>query len=127
MTDIGKQDTWEALKIATDGVPMVDAGTGKPLVLRTFEFKLDYKKLKEAEDRHVQIDKQMIFNSHWPQIKNLIWADGLVASTDVDPRVVIGKTRYRIFILCEPKFRVVLADKPTDLQTIFKKRLTKNK
>ena len=118
-------DKWDAFKIATDGVPMVDAGTGKALILRTFEFKLDYKKLKEAEDKHVQIDKQMIFNSHWPQIRNVIWADGLVASTDVDPRVVIGKTRYRIFILCEPKFRVMLPEAPTDLQSIFKTRQKK--
>lgn len=118
-------ENWDAFKIATDGVPMVDAGTGKPLILRVFEFKIDYNKLKQLEEKGIQMDKQLIFNSHWPQIRSTIWGDGLVASTDVDPRVVIGKTRYRIFLLCEPKFRVMIADKPTDLQSIFKKNRQK--
>lgn len=115
-------ENWDAFKIATDGVPMVDAGTGRALILRTFEFKIDYKKLKVLEEKGITIDKQQIFNSHWPQIKSTIWGDGLVASTDVDPRVVIGKTRYRIFILCEPKMGVMLVDRPTNLQTVFKKK-----
>lgn len=114
-------ENWDAFKIATDGVPMVDDKTGKPLILRMFEFKIDYKKLKQIEQKGITMDKQMIFNSHWPQIRSVIWADGLVASTDVDPRVVIGKTRYRIFLLCEPKFRMMVNETPTDLQTVFKK------
>ena len=114
-------ENWDAFKIATDGVPMVDSGTGKALILRVFEFSINQAKLKELQDHKIHIDKQSIFNTHWPQIRQMIWSDGLVASTDIDPRVIIGKTKYRIFLLCEPKFNVMIADKPTNLQTVFKK------
>ena len=110
----GKEGDWHAQTLKSDGVPMVDAGIGRPLILRVFEFSI------KPGQKEVPL-KQDIFNSHWAQIRALIWSDGLVASTDVNPRVIIGKKRYRIFILCEPKFRTVIIDKPTTLQDIFKK------
>lgn len=118
-------ENWDAFKITTDGVPMVDTGTGKPLILRTFEFKIPYAQQLEIKDKGIILDRQQLFNFQWPRIRTMIWGDGLVASTDVDPRVIIGKSMYRIFILCEPKFRVMIPDRPTDLQTVFKNRQKK--
>ena len=116
---------WDAFKVATDGVPMVNDGSGKPLILRVFEYGIDPVKVKEIAEKKIVVNQQQIFNQHWAQIKSLIWSDGLVASTDVPPRVVMGKTRYRIFILCEPKFRVMVADRPKTLQEVFDKNKKK--
>ena len=115
-------DDGSAYELKTDSTPMVDAGTGKPLILRTFEFAFSPAFLLKAKAEHITVNKQQIFNFHWPQIRTIIWSDGLVASTDVDPRVIIGKKRYRIFLLCEPKFRNVVVDRPKTLQEIFKKK-----
>ncbi len=120
-----KNESWGGAKIQTDGVPMVDAGVGKPLILRTFEFAINQSKVQELKEKGIVVTQQEIFNTHWPQIRKIIWSDGLVASTDVDPRIVIGKKRYRIFILCEPKFRTLIAEKPKTLQEVFKARQTK--
>lgn len=109
----GQHQGWHGTEILSDATPMVDTGTGKALILRTFEF--------AVKPGMIVPSKQDLFNSHWGYIKSLIWSDGLVANTDVDPRVVIGKKRYRIFILCEPKFRTMIVERPTTLQDIFKR------
>jgi hypothetical protein len=122
-----KFDDGSAYELKTQGTPMVDSGTGRPLILEVFEYFINPIRVKELEERKIVISKQEIFDGHWPQIRALIWSKGLVASTDVEPRIVIGKRKYRIFILCEPKFRTVLKDKPQTLQQIFQKPLQTKK
>lgn len=117
MTD---NNEWYGASLQTEGTPMVDSGTGRALILRVFDFA--FKPGLEQKP-----SKQQLFNAHWSHIKTLIWSDGLVANTDVDPRVVIGKKRYRIFILCEPRLnknhiREAVVDRPTTLQEVFKKK-----
>ena len=122
---MGKQIKWYPQQVSTDGVPMVDAGIGRPLILRTFEFSINPVTEAKLKEKNITVTKQDLFNQHWPQIRALIWSDGLVANQEVDPRVIVGKTRYRIFILCEPKFRNLVADRPTTLQDVFKKTIKK--
>lgn len=112
----GKTDEWYGATLETPGTPMVDSGSGRPLILRIFEFAV-----KPQPSGTPSATKQQLFNLHWRQIRDMIWADGLVANTDVGPRVVVGKKRYRIFVLCEPKFRTMIAERPSSLQDIFKK------
>lgn len=109
---------WFGSTVETPGTPMVDSATGRPLILRTYTYFVKPNAVGNPT-------KQQIFNYHWPQIKTMIWADGLVANTDIDPRVVVGKKKYRIFVLCEPRFRQMVVDRPTTLQDVFKKKLTK--
>lgn len=116
----GSEGKWYGQTLESAGVPMIDSKSGKPLVLRTFEFALKPSALGKERP-----DQASLFNFHWPQIKTIIWSDGLIENRDVSPRVIIGKKRYRIFVLCEPKFRTAIVERPTDLQTIFKKKLTK--
>lgn len=118
-------ENWDAFKIATDGVPMVDTGTGKSFVLRPFRFAKKPDVWQKLKQENRVPTKQDLFNYHWPQMKSMIWGDGLVANTDVAPRVIMQKKGYTIFILCEPKFGVNIFEKPTNLQTVFKKKLTK--
>ncbi len=114
------KDNWFGSTLETPGTPMIDSGTGRPLILRTFEFAM-----KPLPPGTPHPTKQQLFNAHWEQIKITIRFDGLVANTDVEPRVVIGKKRYRIFILCEPKFRELIIEQPKTLQQIFKPRQKK--
>lgn len=120
--DKQNNNDWYGATLQTDGTPMVDAATGRPLFLRTFEFAM-----KPLPEGTAHPTKQQLFNAHWAHIRTLIWSDGLVANTDVDPRVVIGKKRYRIFVLCEPRFRQVVIDRPTTLQAVFKNKVDKKK
>lgn len=98
---------------ASDNTPMVDSGTGRTLILRVFEFAINPKEKERP-------NKQDLFNSHWPQLRIMLWGDGLVANQDVPPKVIVGRRRYRIFILCEPKFRTMVNDKTKTLQELFK-------
>lgn len=125
MTDNQKEHDWYGATLETPGTQMVDSGTGKPYILRTFEFAINPKVAKEMRDKKQTMDKQQLFNSHWPQIRLMLMSDGLVANEDVPPRVVVGKKRgkgkYRIFVLCEPKAGVAVVDKVATLQDLFKK------
>ena len=108
---------WYGQSIETEGQPMIDSGTGRPLFLRTFEYAM-----KPLPPGTPLPTPQQVFNAHWPHIRVMIRFDNLVANTDVPPRVVIGKKRYRIFVLCEPKFRETVIDKAKSLQDIFDKK-----
>lgn len=118
---------WHPMAAQTDGVPMVDAGIGRPYVLKEYTFLINPGKVKELEEKGITVTNQEIFDNHWPQIRLNIWSEGLVAIQDskYPPRVVISKKVYRIFIVCEPKFGRVVHDKPKTLQEVFKKKLTK--
>lgn len=121
LEELKNKDTgWHGATIETPTTPMVDSGTGRPLVLRPFRFAK-----KEDVWAKMTPSNQELFNFHWPQMKAMIWGDGLVANTDVAPRVVIQKKAYTIFVLCEPRFRQMMIDKPRTLQEILKDNLTK--
>lgn len=120
--EIQDKDKWYGTEIQSDTTQMVDSGTGRPFILRTFEFAKNPKVQMELRDKKIpQPTKQQLFNTHWPQIRTLLWGDGLVANEEVEPRVVIGKKKYRIFILCEPKFGTIVNDKMKTLQEVFNK------
>lgn len=125
-TNDGKDD-WYGREVSTqpdEGVQMVDAGVGGNKILRMFEFGINPEVDAKLKKDKVSADKQMIFNSHWPQIRTLLWGDGLVANEDVAPRVVLGQNSYKIFMLCEPKLRTMVAEKAQTLQDIFKPKKT---
>lgn len=106
--------TGEDINVKSD--PIVDPGTGKPYLLRIFEF------AKNPEFKG-KITKQDLFNMHWRQIRNVLWGDGLVATELVNPRVEFTKdNKYRIFILAEPRLRTVLTEKPMRLNDALNKR-----
>lgn len=121
----GTEGKWHgraAETAAEDSVPMIDAGTGKHHILRSFEFAINPETDKLLKDKKIKANPQEIFNSHWPQIKTMIWGDGLIANEDIAPKVILGRGTYKIFILCEPKLRTIVADKAKTLQEIFAKK-----
>lgn len=111
---------WFANTIETPGVPMVDKGIGTAYDLKCFEFAM-----KPLPPNTAYPTRQQLFDAHWPELRTRIWADGLIANEDVPPRVHIGKSRYRIFILCESRItkhgRQISKKEVKTLQEVFKK------
>lgn len=107
---------WYGTTLESEGVPMVDSGTGRHYFLREFRFAM-----KPLPPGIPHPSRQMLFDAHWPHMKIMIKYDGLVQVEDVPPRVVIGKRAYIIFILCEPRQGQTVMDKAKTLQQIFDK------
>lgn len=106
---------WSGGEVEVKSDPLIDSGTGKPYVMRFFEFSMN-PQVKYAPT------KQELFNCHWNQIRHLLWRDGLVAYEGVEPRIVMGKKHYRIVLVCEPRLNTVVADRPATLQEIVSRR-----
>lgn len=109
------KDTWTGAEVEVKSDPLIDTGTGKPYILRTFEFS------KNPDPRVKLPRKQEIFNSHLKQIKDFLWKDGLKALEDIAPRVLISKDKkwYRICVVAEPRLGVSLADNTRTLQQLI--------
>lgn len=120
-----KGNKWQASQIEAKSTPLVDEGKGKPYLLRQFEFSFNPETIRKIRDKKIPIPTQQeIFNSHWPQIRSMLWGDGLVAiqESELPPRIVMGKKKYRIFVLCQPKTGVIVNDPILRLQDIMKNK-----
>lgn len=125
MTDSQKPTDWYASTVETKAEPMIDPGKGQELVLRQFEFYFDPKALNAIGEKRIPAPtKQELFNSNWPQMRIMLWSDGLIANQDVEPRIIIGRKRYKIFILCQPRVKAsgvkeMVVDKAKNLSEIL--------
>ena len=95
----------------TEGVPLIDSGTGKTVSIRTFHFKMNPQSVNDFKD------VQTIFNSHARQISTILWGDGLIPLDGHSPRVIIDRRRgiYKIFVPCEAKRSTLFIEKPVNL------------
>lgn len=117
---------WRAQEIGVNSnVPLVDAGQGKPYIIRRFEFSFNPQFVKDLKDGKTKLDRQDLFNSNWRQIEITLWGDGLIVRKDIEPRVLIFNKHYQIVLLCEPRLGTMVAEKPQTLQEITKPNLTK--
>ncbi len=123
------QKKWQGNEIGVNSdIPLMDDGTGRPYIIRQFEFRFDPAKIQDIQKKKIPAPtEQELFNSVWGQIRRTLWGDGLVAVEDpkTPPRILIFKQHFKIILLCEPKMGVMLADKVQSLQDVLKpKRLT---
>ena len=117
------QTKWQGHEVAVDsGIPLFDEGKGVVRIVRQFEFRFDPVILREiADKKRPRPTEQELFNSNWNQIRITLWGDGLRAIEEADspPKIVIGKYKYKIIIVCEPRLGVMVAEKPQTLQEIL--------
>lgn len=106
---------WYGQQANVNSDPLVDTGTGRPFIIRRFQFRF-------KPGLEIKPTKQQLFDQHWPQLRFMLWGDGLVANEDVTPRVMVKGDEYEIILLCEPRFGQTLIDKPITLQDAFKKK-----
>lgn len=118
--EIQDKQKWKAQEVGVNSnVPLVDAGTGKEYVIRQFDFHFNPEIVKKVIKKGYPVDKQSIFNAHWREIQLILWKDGLRAYEGVEPRMLIGKKKYKIILVCEPKLGVMVADKAKTLQEVL--------
>lgn len=112
---VGTEHKWTGQEISVASDPLMDSGTGKPIIFRMFEFKANPENLKKMKPT-----KQQLFDSHAKQIQVMLWSDGLVPFEGVSPKVTTSKKResYRIFVACEPALGQVLVERPKTLQEL---------
>ena len=117
-------EKWRGRELAVNSdIPLMDDGTGRPYIIRQFEFAFDPSKVREIRRKKIPAPtKQELFNSVWKQIRTTLWGDGLVAIEDdkTPPRIVVGKKKFKVILLCEPKFGTMLVERPNTLQQITK-------
>ena len=115
----GSEWTDQDLAVKAD-TPLVDAGTGKKMIIRLFDFKFDPSK-KDAI-KIAKLNKQGFFNSHAKYIKDFLWKDGLRVVDNQDPKLIFKGNGYRIAVVCQASSGVFIDQKGQTLQDIFKKK-----
>jgi hypothetical protein len=92
-----------------------DLGTGKPIIIRFFEFGANVQAFKDHKPT-----AQELFDSHRKGIEAVLWRDGLRPHSAIEPRLMFSKskTHYRFIIGCEPSLGNVLNEKPQTLSQI---------
>ncbi len=110
-------DDWYGQEANVQSGPLVDSGTGIPVIMRFFEFKANPVNLKRDKPT-----KQDLFNSHYHQIKTTLWADGLKVLEGIEPAIILSKRKdsYRIMVTCIPKEGVSLLESTQTLQQLIK-------
>lgn len=116
---VGQKEKWVGQEVEVQSDPLVDSGTGAPVIMRFFEFKADPVTFKRDKPSN-----QQLFNSHAQQIRTFLWKDGLEPLEIMEPRIIRAKKQdgYRIMITCQPRSGVVLAEKTQTLQQIIKQK-----
>ena len=116
---VSPEGIWTEQDLATKAdKPLIDSATGKPFIIRVFDYK--WNPITKPQDiERAKINKQEFFNAHAKYIRDFLWKDGLKVREDHDPRLVFKKDGYKIAILCQPRLGVNVFEKPTTLQRIF--------
>lgn len=101
--------------LETDGVRIEDAGVGRQVLIRVFDFTMN----PAMKD----FDKQTIFNNHAKQLSTILWSDGLRPIESEPPRVILDKKKcmYQIFVACEGRLGQTFIDKPRNLSEELKR------
>lgn len=117
-----KSGKWVGQELGVNSdIPLVDEGKGKPYIIRQFEFYFDPSTLQKIKEKKIPAPtRQELFNSHVKQIRVTLWGDGLVPLEEIEPRMVIGKKKYKIIVLCEARYKTMIAEKPNTLQELTK-------
>ena len=114
---LGKDVQWEATKgeVHSDTHLEDDLGTGKKVVIRTFDFAVN----PQAFHHHTP-SRQELFNAHAKQIEAMLWADGLAVLKEHEPQIRISKNRknYRIVVAAEARLGESIIDRAKTLTEI---------
>lgn len=103
---------WESGGGETEAKPLVNEGSGKPIILRTFEFKLP-----PTMDMPKDTD---ILDAHRSRITIQLWKDELVPIMEFKVIKDQKKHSFKIFATCQAKAGSVILDKPQLLQNIIR-------
>lgn len=101
-----KDINWHAQEVEVGGNPLQDTGTGKPIILRCFDFAINPAVPLPSEDE--------ILDTYKKYVDTFLWKDSLVRIQDL--KLVIEKDKFKIFATCQPKTGAVILEKPLTIQ-----------
>lgn len=99
-------EKWEASQAQTQSSPIFDPGVGEALIIRSFTFFFNPEtKQKIKQKKMAPPTRQELFNSVWPQIRVMLWGDGMVAIEEelTPPRLLIRKNKFVVSLLCKAR------------------------
>ena len=103
---------WEADTQQTDGVPLVDSGTGKPIILRKFEF--------ELPPGMEMPSNEQILEAHKGKITTFLWKDDMVQIMEARVKKAKDQRHFMILVPCQPRSGSAIIGNTTTLQDIMK-------
>lgn len=107
---------WEGEEVSAQSETKLesDTGTGKPIVIRFFDFGANPLVFKQH-----QPTAQELFDSHRKGIESLLWRDGLKPIEGIEPRLMFSKDKssYRFVITCVTS--QALVDTPKTLSQLL--------
>jgi len=106
------KEVWEGQEMAAESDPIFDPGMGQTLTIRKFDFRGN-PEIEQAPS------KQELFNAHWPQIKTMLWKDGLVEMEEIPPKLMFTRTGYTIVVVAKARLGVMWNDRPLTLNDIL--------
>lgn len=118
-----KSEDWNKEQIDVDPTRVQQDVKDDPRIIREFIFAFNPATVKLINEHKMEtISRQGLFNSHAKQIEIMLWGDGLVFDTEFEPRLVIGKKKYKIVIVCKARKGVLLGrgDDPKSLSEALK-------
>lgn len=102
---------WEGRQDNTEQIPLMNDGTGAPIILRKFEFKLP----PIPKDQFPT--KQQLLDHHIPRLTAFLWKDELRPVKD-QWKCIFSKDKkhFMICAVCQPKPGSALLENPRLLQ-----------
>lgn len=86
---------WNGAQVETGEQRLDDPGTGKPIILRRFEFSYN------PAIKYRPTKKDILTKDYLRFLDNRLWADEL--ELIAEPRVVFGDTSFSVFVTCQAK------------------------
>lgn len=102
-------DKWIAQEAEVKSDALIDNGSGRPIILRSFQFGLPTGIPNDSIP-----SSQEIIKFHWKKLEVFLWKDGLEMIEE--PRVVFdtkNKLKFTIFTTCQAKKGTVFSYKDT--------------
>jgi len=105
-----KDIQWEGQEVQTDETPLMNDGSGRPIILRVFDFDLPPLKPEELPT------SEQLLNAHNTKLTAFLWRDELVPIQDFKLVFSKDKKHFRIFATCQAKLGSTILEKPQLLQ-----------
>lgn len=103
---------WESDHKETEAIPLINEGTGKPIILRSFKFNLPPGMDMPSDDQ--------ILDAHKTRVTTFLWKDELVPVLDYKVVKDNKKHSFIIFATCQAKAGSVIMEEPKLIQNIMR-------
>jgi hypothetical protein len=111
---------WEGKEVETEATPLWNDDSGKPVILRVFDF--DLPPIKEEELPKTED----LIKFHKTKITGFLWRDELVPIQELKAIYSKDKQHFRIFATCQAKAGSTILERPQVLQKIINANTSKN-